>query len=208
MIGFDDGSESLRTLDETVVDEIHSNLTTAADVTQAHRLNENSGISYKGTCKAGPFDIPEKVAIEWLNIPNPHRKPNSDVLRPWVNGTAILKRPSPEWVIDFGAELSLNVATLYERPFQQVVEKVKPERQKNKRAAYRERWWLHAEPRPGMRKAFGSLPRYLVTSRIAKHLVFVWTDTVTLPDDGTFTLVVTTTTFSELCIRGFTESGL
>jgi type II restriction/modification system DNA methylase subunit YeeA len=91
------------------------------------------------------------------------------------------------WVIDFGADLPLEAAALFEVPFKYVIERVKPERQKNKRVAYRARWWLHAEPRPGMRRAFRNLPRYLVTSRIAKHLVFVWAQTVILPDDGTFT---------------------
>jgi hypothetical protein len=187
MIGFDDGSETMRALDGNAVTEIHSNLTARVDVTQAQPLKENDEITFKGTCKAGPFEIAEPIAIEWLSIPNPHGRPNSDILRRWVNGTAILKRPPPQWIIDFGADLPLESATLYERPFKHVAEEVRPEREKNKRRAYRDRWWLHAEPRPGMRKAFEPLCRYLVTSRIAKHLVFVWADTVALPDDGTFT---------------------
>ena len=44
MIGFDDGSEKPRTLDGKVVDEIHSNLTAAADMTQAQLLKRKSGI--------------------------------------------------------------------------------------------------------------------------------------------------------------------
>jgi type II restriction/modification system DNA methylase subunit YeeA len=38
-----------------------------------------------------------------------------------------------------------------------------------------------------MRKAFSKLHRYLVTSRVAKYRIFVWADTVAIPDDGTFT---------------------
>src|SRR5438128_4641239 len=79
MIGFDDGSERTRTLDGDAVLEIHSNLTSATDVTQARKLKESDGIAFKGTCKAGPFDISEAVALEWLQLPNPHNRPNSEV---------------------------------------------------------------------------------------------------------------------------------
>ena len=104
MIGFDDGSERTRTLDGDAVLEIHSNLTSATDVTQARKLKESDGIAFKGTCKAGPFDISEAVALEWLQLPNPHNRPNSEVVRPWINGTGILKRPEPMWVIAGNAQ--------------------------------------------------------------------------------------------------------
>lgn len=187
MVGFDDGSEKTHALDGKSVPVIHPNLTSAADTTITKPLAANVDISFKGTCKAGAMDIPESDALNWLCLPNPHGKPNSDVLRPWVSGSAIVKRPDQVWIVDAGVNMPLNEFSLYEQPSRHVLENVKPEREKNNRAAYREKWWIHAEARPGMRKAFSSLTRYLVTSRISKHRVFIWADTVVLPDDGTFT---------------------
>ncbi|MEI6278356.1 MAG: DNA methyltransferase [Verrucomicrobiae bacterium] len=187
MIGFDDGTETVRVLDGKVVPVIHPNLTFSADITLAKSLVANEHISFKGTCKAGPMDIQQAAALNWLHLPNPHGRPNSDVLRPWVSGSAIVKRPNQMWIVDAGVDMSLSDFFLYEEPSRHVLEKVKPEREKNNRAAYREKWWIHAEARPGMRMAFSPLSRYVVTPRISKHRVFIWADTVILPDDGTFT---------------------
>ena len=113
MVGFDDGSETQRLLNEEKegdakrarralpVPEINANLTSQSDVTQARRLKENLGISFMGDTKVGPFDIPEKFARELLAKPNPHGQPNSDVVRPWVNGLDITRRPRHTWIIDF-----------------------------------------------------------------------------------------------------------
>jgi hypothetical protein len=38
------------------------------------------------------------------------------------------------------------------------------------------------EPRPAMRRAFSGLNRFLATPRLAKHRLFVWLPTATLPD--------------------------
>lgn len=55
-------------------------------------------------------------------------------------------------------------------------------RSTNRRAAYAERWWLHVEPRTGMRAALDGLDRYLATPILTKHRLFVWLPAGTLPD--------------------------
>jgi len=90
------------------------------------------------------------------------------------------------WIIDFGVELSEADAALYELPFAYVQLEVKPERFKNNRAAYRDRWWLHMEPRPALRLALDPLPRYVATPRVAKHRLFAWLEDPTLPDSRIF----------------------
>ena len=66
---------------------IHADLTSpsssigALDLTQAKPLLENAGISFIGTQKNGPFDISGDLARQWLRLPNPNGRPNSDVLR-------------------------------------------------------------------------------------------------------------------------------
>jgi type II restriction/modification system DNA methylase subunit YeeA len=186
MVGFDDGRESLRTLDGIDVSSINANLTSAADTTTAQPLKENVSLSFIGTKKAGTFNIPEPMATEWLGLPNPHSKPNSDVLRPWLNGQAIAQRPSSIWIIDAGTDMRLEEFSLYEKPFDYVETVVKPQRQSNKRELYRTKWWLHAETRPGMRQAVRGLPRYIATTGVSKYRLFVWVPDFVLSDGAIF----------------------
>ncbi|TAH37710.1 MAG: class I SAM-dependent DNA methyltransferase [Planctomycetota bacterium] len=181
-LGYDDGSEEVRMLDGQPVGEIHANLTAGTDLTQARRLRENLGISFMGDTKGGPFDISEVVARQLLAQPNPDGRTNADVVRPWLNGLDVTRRPRGMWIVDFGVSMSEETAALYEAPFENVRCKVKPTRARNKREAYAAKWWLHVEPRSGMRKALSGLPRYIATPTVAKHRLFVWLPATTLPD--------------------------
>ena len=182
IVGFDDGCEQERALDGRVVGEINANLTAAVDLTMARRLKENLGLAFMGDTKGGPFDIPESLAQQMLRGINPHTRSNREVLRPWVNGLDITRRPRRMWIIDFGVDMPVEEAALYEAPFEYVREHVRPRRVGNKRQAYADEWWLHVEARPGMRQAFGGLSRFIGTPTVAKHRLFVWMDGDTLPD--------------------------
>jgi type II restriction/modification system DNA methylase subunit YeeA len=138
-------------------------------------LPENAGVSFEGTKKYGEFDIDGAVARGWLLQPNAHALQNSEVLRPWMNGADVVKRPSDTWIIDFGTAMGASDAAKYELPFQHVFSRVKPVRNDP-------RWWLHERPRPEMRQAIADLPRFIATPRVAKHRVFVWLDRSILPD--------------------------
>ena len=89
------------------------------------------------------------------------------------------------WIIDFPPGTTLEEAALYEAPFEYVNEKVKPKRIKSKREAYAMNWWLHMEPRPGMRASIQGLDRIIVTPRVSKHRMFVWVENNTLADSAT-----------------------
>ena len=185
MIGFDDGTETGRELDGLDVSDIYTNLRSGeTDVTKARRLKENHGLSFMGDTKGGSFDVPESRAKQLLAQPNPDGRPNSDVVRPWVNGSDITRRSRGMWIVDFSPGTPMEEAALYEAPFEYVVDNIKPSRLKSKREAYAEHWWLHMEPRPGMRAAMSCLDRYIVTPRVAKHRLFVWVSAVTLPDSA------------------------
>ena len=186
MVGFDDGSETARELDGLQVSEIYTNLRSGeTDVTKARRLKENLDISFMGDTKGGPFDISEALAKQLLAHPNPDRRPNSDVVRPWINGLDITRRPRHMWIIDFPPGMSLEEAALYEAPFEYVKQNVKPNRIGSKRKIYAENWWLHMEPRPGMRAALSGLSRFIVTPRVSKYRLLVWGSDDTLPDSAT-----------------------
>jgi len=183
IIGFDDRTEALRTLNGEPVTTINPDLTGALDITTARRLPENAGIAFMGDTKGGPFDIPGTLARHWLALPtNPNGRPNSDVVRPWVNGLDITRRPRDMWIIDFGVGMAEADAALYEAPFEYVRQHVKPLRATNNRAAYRERWWLHVEPRQGMRIALQGLSRSINTPTVAKHRLYAWGGEAVIPD--------------------------
>jgi type II restriction/modification system DNA methylase subunit YeeA len=170
-------------LDGHAVSTINPDLTAAADLTRARQLAENLGIAFMGDTKGGAFDIsPDEVARQLAAPLNPNGRPNTDVVRPWVNGLDLTRRPRGMFIIDFGVEMPLGAAALYERPFAYVERHVKPEREHNRREAYRDRWWLHVEPRRGLRAAVAPLRRFIATPRVAKHRLFVWLATDTLPD--------------------------
>ena len=184
IIGFDDGSEQSRTLNGEAVQQINPDLSSGTDVTRARILRENAGIAFMGDSKGGAFELTDTAAQEMLLRTNPDGRSNRDVIRPWANGKDVNGRPRNRWIIDFGVDCSREEAALYEAPFAHVESLVKPERASNKRQKYRERWWLHAEARPGMRRALHGLQRFLVTVRHAPHRLFTWLPAATLPDSA------------------------
>ena len=136
-----------------------------------------------GDTKGGKFDVPGDLARQWLLMSlNPNRRPNSDVLRPWRNGLDITRRGRDMWIIDFGWSRTKEAVAYYERPYEWIVKHVWPDRQSNRRDAYRHLWWQHVEPRQGMWTTLSKLDRYLATPRVAKHRLFVWLSSAILPD--------------------------
>ncbi len=158
------------------VTTIHADLTAGgnggSDLTSAQPLKQNAGWSYFGLCLAGAFKVPSEIAQALLKLPNPHGKPNSDVLLPIYNGSDITRRWAGDWVIDF-ALLDEQQAALYEAPFAYVVEHVKPVRASNREASRAEKWWRHGRARPELRSKLASLQRYIATPETAKHRFFV-----------------------------------
>lgn len=62
---------------------------------------------------------------------------------------------------------------------------VKPERERNNRKVYREKWWIFAEPRRAMRASVNGLDRYIAIPRHAKRLVTTWCTPDVLASDAT-----------------------
>ena len=163
---------------------INADLTGAGiDFTTARPLRENRGIAFMGDTKGGAFDVPGDLARDWLQLPlNPNGRPNSDVLRPWMNGMDLTRRPSGRWIIDFGWEMSEQEAALYEAPFAYVLRHVRPVRLQNRREAYAAHWWRHVEPRPGMWRALRDRARFIVTPEVSRQRVFAWLRPPVMPD--------------------------
>ncbi len=183
LICFGAGDDAAQ-LDGQLTSNINADLTAGSlDLTRAKRLDENLGASFMGDTKGGAFDVPGKLAREWLRLPtNPNGRTNADVLRPWRNGQDVTRRAADKWIIDFGSTMSEREASFFESPFQHIKENVFPERARNRRDAYRRRWWRHVEPRPALLAKLAQVRRYIATPTAAKHRLFVWLDSAVLPD--------------------------
>ena len=182
VICFDNGSETERKLDGQLVSNINPDLTADTDLTRAKRLVENASICFAGGTKHGPFEIDRTVAEAILNQPNPHGKPNSDVVKPWLVGKDINQVSRDLWIIDFGTDMPEAEAALYEAPFEYVRSTVKPERDKHREERLKTNWWLHGRPRIELRQAISGLPRYIGTSQVARHRLFSFIDGRVFPD--------------------------
>ncbi|MDI1239956.1 MAG: hypothetical protein PSV26_20940 [Polaromonas sp.] len=150
------------------------------DLTTAQRLVENVSTCFEGVKKYGAFDVPGATARQWLRqAGNPNQRPNSDVLRPWINATDVVRHDSDTWVIDLTG-LSEQAAALYEKPFEHARVHVLPERAKDRNKKTREQWWLYERPRLELRGALKTVPRFVVTPVVAKHRIFAWRSSPTL----------------------------
>ena len=182
MVGFDKAIQDERTLDGAQVRRINSDLTGSVDITIARKLTQNQDLCFEGTKKAGSFDISANKATEFLED-DPR---NWMVVRPWVNGSDIVRNPRNMWIIDFNM-MNLREAETFAMPMQYVEEHVKPVRKRNVEKFSREKWWLHQRPRPEMREALSvdGMSRFICTPRVAKHRIFVWFEHRVLPDSAT-----------------------
>ena len=173
-------------LNGSLVNRINADLVAEqSDLTRARPLTCNEGTAFQGDIKYGPFDIPGDLAREWLRLPaNPNGRPNSDVLKPWVNGMDLTRRLAGNWIIDFGDTMAERDAALYERPFTYIRRQVWPVRQKSQVKGIQDFWWRHWRPRPAMWRALSDLSRYIATPRVAKHRLFVWCDARICPDSA------------------------
>ncbi len=180
--GKDDGHQNF--LDGSNVSGVSADLTAGtADITKAKSLPRNQNIAFMGDIKNGPFDISGDLAREWLRLPaNPNGRPNSDVLRPWVNGMDLTRRPADKWIIDFGFDMDETEVALYEHPFAHVAEYVKPKRKSGRHKGRAKYWYRHVSPGPRTWQKLKGLPRYIATPRVAKYRLFVWCDARVCPD--------------------------
>jgi hypothetical protein len=160
---------------------LHADLRIGANVASAKTLLANAGVSSPGVKLHGAGFIvtrDEAAALGLGTLLGLERH-----IREYRNGRDLNATPRDVLVIDaFG----LSVDELRQRfpaVYQWVLERVKPERDQNNRAVYRENWWLFGEPRKDLRPSLVGLPRYIATVETSKHRMFQFLDASVLPDN-------------------------
>lgn len=157
---------------------IHSNIRVGAQLGSAIPLSANSGIAHQGVTPLGEgFRVPANEAIR------EHRDAiRAGVLRRYLNGRQFVHGASPDYIVDFFGRTLTQSRSGFPTLFQMICDRVRPQRETLKRASYRDKWWVFAEPRSRMRPALESVTRYIATCRTAKHRVFGFLDSDILPD--------------------------
>lgn len=175
-------------LDDQPTEGITAFLTSPGTVTgNPHRLRANEGKSFQGSIVLGMGFVLEPDEARRLVEKDPR---NRDVLFPYLNGEDLNSRPdqSPSrWVINF-FDWPLEKAMEYPDCFRIIEEKVKPERLRNNRKVYREKWWHFGEKRPELYRVIAGLDRVLVTARVSKYLGFFFATTGIIASEATVVL--------------------
>jgi hypothetical protein len=141
-------------------------------------LRANEGKSFIGSYVMGmgfTFDDTDKKGIanslaemKRLIAKDPR---NAERIFPYLGGEEIVESPSHShhrYAIDF-FDRTLDQASAWPDLVEIVRKRVKPERDKEKRDANRERWWQYAEKRPGLYAAIRGLSRILAMPRVSQY---------------------------------------
>ncbi|OGX90047.1 class I SAM-dependent DNA methyltransferase, partial [Hymenobacter coccineus] len=146
---------------------IQPDLTIGADLDSMQSLQANEKLANRGVQLMGAgFIVPREKAselgLETIAGASKH-------IRTYVNGRDLTDRPRGALVLDLFGLTEQQVIAQFPAIYQHVYQTIKPERDTNNRASYREKWWIFGEARSGMRQALNGLPRYIGTVETAKH---------------------------------------
>lgn len=174
------GSEEREVVLVTRSGAIGAALTTGADIAAAVPLKATDDLSFMGVTLVGDFRIADNEL--------PGLAEAVPVLRPYITGRELAQEWERRLVIDlFGLSLE-EARTRHAALVQRILDRVKPQREENKRAAYRDKWWVFGEPRPAMRRALAGLQRYIATPETSKFRFFVFLATNVLADHTVFVI--------------------
>jgi hypothetical protein len=160
---------------------IHADLSVGADVATAQSLQSNQDLSNRGVqlFGAGFILTPEEAAQLGLG----HVAGAERLIRDYRNGRDLTDSPRGVKVIDAFGLTAEQLRSDFPAVYQWLIERVKPERDANNRASYRNNWWIFGEPRKVLRIQIAGLPRYIATVETAKHRTFQFLDASILPDN-------------------------
>jgi len=160
---------------------IQADLSIGAAVLSAKALRSNEAICSPGVKLhgAGFIVTPREAAQLGLGrVPGLEKH-----ILHYRNGRDLTARPRGVMVIDLYPLEEAEVRRDYKDVYNWLYDHVRPEREHNSRASYREQWWIFGEPRRELRQALKGLPRYIATVETTKHRVFQFLDAATRPDN-------------------------
>lgn len=166
---------------ESMEGKLHAGIRLGANLSSAKSLKSNDALTSPGvklhgsgfiitTQQAAAFGLGKIKGLE-------------NHIREYRNGRDVADRPRGVMVIDLFGLGADEIKKKYPAVYQHVLENVKPERDQNNRATYKDNWWTFGEPRKELRPALAPLSRYITTIETAKHRFFLFLDKSVLPDN-------------------------
>ena len=165
---------------------INADLSVGVDVTAAISLRSNADLCSVGMKTIGAaFQIDRKTAesigLGWVPGLEAH-------VRPYINGRDISGSLRGIYVIDFFGLEAQQVRSRFPAAFQYLLERAKPERDLNRNALFREKWWVIGHPRQQFRIAVQGLEGYIATLETSKHRFFSFLPIELTPDSALVTI--------------------
>lgn len=163
---------------------IYSDLSIGANTASTIELKANQRLSNQGITPLGiGFRLTEDELLE-MGISVDHLP---SAIKKYAIGRDIVQKFESKFIIDFFGLNENEAIEKFPTLAQIVMDRVKPERDakkgRNKDAdEYAKNWWLFAKNRQTLREALIGLGRYIGTCRTAKHRIFTFLDSNTLPD--------------------------
>jgi hypothetical protein len=176
------------TFAEAVIGRINSDLRVGADVASAIALKANDRLCSPGVKLHGDgFIVTPEVAARLGDLAPARIRSGApseqQVIYPYRNGRDLASRPRGVMVIDLYGLSEAEVRAQHPAVYQHVLSSVRPHRDENNRASYRDNWWLYGEARSELRKALAGVGRYIATIETAKHRLFQFLPVETVPDN-------------------------
>ncbi|KAB2728007.1 class I SAM-dependent DNA methyltransferase [Brucella anthropi] len=181
--------------------KINSDLTVGVDVASATKLLASEGLSSRGMSLHGAGFILSPQKAEYLGLGR-HQGLDKHI-RVYRNGRDLMDRPRGVMAVDLFGLTAEQVRSRYPEIYQHILTNVKPERDSNNRASYRNNWWVFGEPRKELRPALSGICRYIVTVETAKHRVFQFLEADILPDNMLVAIAL-----SDSCLLGILSSKI
>lgn len=173
---------------------VHADLRIGANVASILPMLANAKLCSRGVSLHGAGFIVTRAEAATLGlgtVPGLERH-----IREYRNGRDLTATPRDVLVIDLFGLSAVDTRERFPAVFQWVVERVRPEREQNNRATYRDNWWTFGEPRKELRPALIGLRRFIATVETSKHRTFQFLDASVLPDN----MLVAVATDQALCM--------
>lgn len=161
--------------------KVTANLTVGANLASTKPLLSNEALSSRGVSLHGAGFIVTPSQAKALGLGTVEGL-EQHILH-YRNGRDIAQRPRGVMVIDLYPLEIGEVSARFPEVYQHVLDNVKPERDHNNRASYKDSWWIFGEPRRDLRPALDGLPRYIATVETTRHRTFQFLDANIRPDN-------------------------
>lgn len=165
----------------TAIGDIGADLTIGRGIERTSALKANAGLAHRGVQLMGEGFLISSVQADVLAALS--RDGQAPPVRPYRNGKDLTERSRDLQAIDLFGWTQDDACRQHPGFMQHLRERVKPERDRNARAAYRDNWWIFGEPRRDLRVALAGLSRFIVTVETSKHRWFRFLDASILPDN-------------------------